>query len=74
MKSILKCPPNTRFDFKTHDESLTQRATIDEQRRERAANNNNNNNHSDKRHNNNISNNNNNETYNTRQSQDEQRS
>lgn len=66
MKSVLKCPPNTRFDFKSHDESLTQRATIDEQRRERAANNH----HGEKRHNNN----NNNENQNSRQSQDEQRS
>lgn len=39
MKSLLKCPPDTRFDFKTHDESLLQRASIDEQRRERATNN-----------------------------------
>lgn len=62
MKSVLKCPPNTRFDFKTHDESLTQRATIDEQRRERAANH-----HADKRHNNN------NDGH-SRQSQEEQRS
>lgn len=66
MKSILKCPPNTRFDFKSHDESLTQRATIDEQRRERAANNH----HGDKRHNNN---NNNNDNHNNRQSHEEQR-
>ncbi|KAK9774233.1 putative Eukaryotic translation initiation factor 4E type 2 [Seiridium cardinale] len=66
MKSILKCPPNTRFDFKSHDESLSQRATIDEQRRERAANNNNNH-HGEKRHNTN-------ENYNNRQSQDEQKS
>lgn len=65
MKSILKCPPNTRFDFKSHDESLTQRATIDEQRRERAANNH----HGEKRHNNNSNNNNEN-----RQSHEEQRS
>ncbi|ETS80101.1 hypothetical protein PFICI_07630 [Pestalotiopsis fici W106-1] len=66
MKSILKCPPNTRFDFKSHDESLTQRATIDEQRRERAANNH----HGDKRHNNNNNNDNHN---NNRQSHEEQR-
>ncbi|KAI1863699.1 uncharacterized protein JN550_009399 [Neoarthrinium moseri] len=39
MKSLLKCPPETRFEFKTHDESMIQRATIDEQRRERAQNN-----------------------------------
>ncbi|KAH6655246.1 translation initiation factor eIF 4e-like domain-containing protein [Truncatella angustata] len=73
MKSLLKCPPNTRFEFKSHDESLTQRATIDEQRRERAANNNNNNNNENKRHNN-SNNNNNNESHNSRRSQDEQRS
>ncbi|KAH8663952.1 eukaryotic initiation factor 4E [Xylariales sp. PMI_506] len=44
MRSLLKCPPSTRFDFKSHDESMTQRATIDEQRRERNNNSNNNNN------------------------------
>ncbi|TDZ19438.1 Eukaryotic translation initiation factor 4E type 2 [Colletotrichum orbiculare MAFF 240422] len=34
-KSYLKCPPNTHFEFKTHDESIQIRAAIEEQRREK---------------------------------------
>ncbi|KAI0124238.1 translation initiation factor eIF 4e-like domain-containing protein [Xylariales sp. AK1849] len=68
MKSLLKCPPETRFEFKTHDESMTQRATIDEQRRERAINHHHGDNQAGKRnlrHNDNPP---------SRPSQDEQRS
>lgn len=44
LKSWLKCPTNTIIEFKSHTDSMTQRAQIDEQRREKAANNHNNNN------------------------------
>ena len=43
LKSWLKCPSNTNIDFKSHTDSMTQRAQIDEQRREKAANNHHNN-------------------------------
>lgn len=54
LKSWLKCPSNTIIEFKSHTDSMTQRAQIDEQRREKAANNhhnnnNNNNNNDNKR-------------------------
>lgn len=75
IKSWLECPPNTTFEFKSHDESLTQRAQIDEQRREKAAanhhHNNNNNNHPDNKR---ATRQNNEGTTVTRQSQEEQRS
>ncbi|KAJ0166778.1 Eukaryotic translation initiation factor 4E type 2 [Colletotrichum tanaceti] len=34
-KSYLKCPPNTQFEFKSHDESIQHRAAIEESRREK---------------------------------------
>ncbi|KAE9572616.1 Eukaryotic translation initiation factor 4E type 2 [Colletotrichum fructicola] len=34
-KSYLKCPPNTIFEFKSHDESIQHRAAIEESRREK---------------------------------------
>ncbi|ORY71673.1 translation initiation factor eIF 4e-like domain-containing protein [Pseudomassariella vexata] len=37
MRLVLACPSDTRFEFKSHDESMQQRASIDEQRREKAA-------------------------------------
>lgn len=46
MKHVLNFPPNTRVEFKSHDSSIQQRATIEEQRREKA----NHQHHHDKRH------------------------
>ncbi|OLN82115.1 Eukaryotic translation initiation factor 4E type 2 [Colletotrichum chlorophyti] len=34
-KTYLKCPPNTIFEFKSHDESIQHRAAIEESRREK---------------------------------------
>ncbi|OHW91585.1 eukaryotic translation initiation factor 4e-4 [Colletotrichum incanum] len=34
-KAYLKCPPNTQFEFKSHDESIQHRAAIEESRREK---------------------------------------
>lgn len=36
MKHILKLPPSTRVEFKSHDSSIAQRTALDEQRREKA--------------------------------------
>ncbi|CRK34944.1 hypothetical protein BN1708_006579 [Verticillium longisporum] len=34
-KNYLQCPPNTIFEFKSHDESIQHRAAIEESRREK---------------------------------------
>lgn len=34
-KNYLQCPPNTQFEFKSHDESIQHRAAIEESRREK---------------------------------------
>lgn len=36
MKQLLNLPPNTKIDWKAHDQSLQQRAAADEARKERS--------------------------------------
>lgn len=36
MKRLLKLPPSTNFDYKSHNSSLQQRAAVDEARKERS--------------------------------------
>ena len=45
MKRVLNFPPDTKVEFKSHDESIQQRITIEESRREKQ----NNHHHADKR-------------------------
>ena len=35
MKRVLNFPPDTKVEFKSHDESIQQRITIEESRREK---------------------------------------
>lgn len=36
IKRVLALPPDTRIEWKSHDESIAQRNTLDQQRQEKA--------------------------------------
>ncbi|KAK4191674.1 translation initiation factor eIF 4e-like domain-containing protein [Podospora australis] len=67
MRRVLSFPPDTKIDWKGHDESMQHRTAIEEARREKASNRD----HGDKRNNNN---NNNNKQHHQQQQLDDQKS